>query len=149
MIGRRLIEDAGEWAAGAAPRIIERSSKAASGGGGALRKAGSFTTRHSKGLIAGAAIAGAISAHPLREPMAAYQEEMFGDPNAFKTVAKGVMVSNIENAFRTPQQQRVINGLHQYPDAPEYYDSSGSRQSVNATVNGNLIFGLYNRRLGG
>lgn len=149
MIGKRLIEDAGEWAMGAAPRILERSSRVVASTGGSGRRLGGFAGKHYKGIIAGAAIAGAVSAHPFREPMAAFQEEMFGDPQAFRTVAKGAMVANIEGAFRTPQQQRVIDGLHQYPDAPEYYDTSGSRQSVNSTVNGNLIFGLYNRRLGG
>jgi hypothetical protein len=95
-------------------------------------------------VMIGAAVAGAVSAHPLQPVTEAYQEAAFGDKNAMSTVARGAFVSGLEGAFRTPNQQSQIDDINSYPEAPMYQD-----RQVNDRVNGALVFGLYNRRLVG
>ncbi len=156
MIGKSTAKAAAEAAVDAA-RVMKSSKHAgtavAAGGAGldmmekgvgwGLRNT-KKVSRYSGAILATAALAGVASAHPLKPASEAFQEEMFGDKDAYQKTAQGVFVSNLEGAFRTPSEQRTIDNLDAYPDAPTYEGAP-----VSDRVNGALIFGLYNRRMGG
>lgn len=144
---KRAIEEAtraGDWLfKDAAPKIAKYADNVGADPAKAAIRAQKYT-KWGTAIAIGAGVAGAYSAHPFREPAAAFQEELFGDPRAIRNVARGAAVASVEGAFRTPSEQNTIDSLHDYPDAPEYQGSP-----VSDRVNGALIFGLYNRRLGG
>lgn len=114
--------------------------KAAAIGGGAVRGVTSriLGGRAGKGITAGSAGAGVISAGVMEEesPWRAVEENTFGDRNATRTMGQAQIASGL--GIQSRPRPRA-----QAPEAP-LRRTRGPRQPVS----GNTAFGMYNRRHG-
>lgn len=102
---------------------------------------GKFNTPFRKALPLGAAIgaAGIYSQHPLRPATQAAQEELLGDPNGLRIAARAAFSSSMDEHFMTSAERSRLNRVsHSRPS---------SRMSPG--VDGQIVFGMYNSRLGG
>lgn len=112
--------------------------------GTVVKDAGSLMSRRSKMIMAGAAIAGVASAHPFQPISEAFQEEVYGDKDAFQKTISAAAVTGLRDAFaHTPAEQEKIAKLYQQST------TNGRQSSRMYGANGSIVFGLYNNRLGG
>lgn len=113
-------------------------------GGEVVKEASSLISRRSKLIFGAAALAGVVAAHPLRPISEAFQEEVYGDKNAFQKTMTASVKTNLQDAFlTTPTQKDQIESLYQ----PSATNGKAGNQLYGA--DGSLVFGLYNKRLGG
>jgi len=96
------------------------------------------------GVYAGAAIAGVAAANPFQPISEGVQESLTGDPAGIRKAAYGAAVTGIaDKHFRTSAQSRTIDNLYERNE----YSTIGRNQLY--VPNGDIVFGLYNNRLGG
>lgn len=112
--------------------------------GTVVKDAGALMSRRTKLMMAGAATAGVVAAHPFQPVSEAFQEEMYGDKNAFQKTISAAAVTGLRDAFmKTPAEQEKIAKLYQHST------TNGRQSSRMYGANGSIVFGLYNNRLGG
>lgn len=115
----------------------------------AARGGARFLGSHPRLIVGGAAIAGAVAAHPLRPASQAFQEQVFGDRQAVRKSMVAAVNTGLSDALMDPYYRRQTEFLsrnYNVGNAGYSYYGSGYISSV-ANPNGNIVFGLYNDRM--
>lgn len=104
-----------------------------------------WISRHPKTLVGGAAAAGVIGGNPFRGSgiSGAFQEQVLGDPSAFRTLARAQIYQTIHDMVATPGERNGLSYLRSnYSRVP-----STSLYGPGGGPSGNIVFGMHQLRI--
>lgn len=118
--------------------------------GKTVKSAGGFLNRRAGWIVGGAAAAGVASSHPLRTPMAAYQQDRFDDPQYYRKAIRAQATVAFRDAIATPAQMKQIDYVKGSTNSAKNrpMELYGGRTTA-PVADGSMVMGLYNGRFGG